>query len=126
MMEFMMARVSACICAALIVGMMFVPVTDTLMDDAEDETQINCDTIGTMLDRFASGGSDEAILFLNTYLPGEDYSISFEGKVLELVHSDVKHMYTLRSEVIADRDEYHFSDAIRLTKEDGALRIDIV
>ena len=126
MMEFVMARVTVCICAALIIGMMFVPVTDFLMDDAEDETQTNCDTIGAMLDRFAYGSSGEAILFLNTYLPGEEYSLSFKGKVLELVHSDVKHMYTLRTEVIPDSEEYHFSDMVRLTKENGALKVELL
>ena len=79
MMEFMMARVSTCICAALIIGLLFTPVTDTLMDETEDSAGNNCDTLGEALDRFMTSETDVGVLFLDQYLPDNDSSISFRG-----------------------------------------------
>ena len=126
MMEFMMARVSVCICAALIIGMMFIPVTETLMEESSEETQVNCDTIGNALDMFMSSGSEEAILFLDTYLPGSDFTLSFEGNTMILRSSERTYIYGLRNDTIPDSETYYHSDAVRLTKSDNSLRIDLM
>lgn len=124
MMEFIIARVSACVCAAIIIGIMFIPVTDCLMKDADEETQINCDTIGKALDKFMSGDADEAILFLGTYLPGSDSTISFEGRVMTMVSSDEPYHYVLRNDTMSDSNLYHYTDAVKLTKIDGKMNIE--
>ncbi|MBO7205601.1 MAG: hypothetical protein J6V08_04195, partial [Candidatus Methanomethylophilaceae archaeon] len=64
MMEFMMARVSTCICATLIIGLLFAPVTDTLMDETEDRTEENCLALGEALDRFMTSDTDVGVLSL--------------------------------------------------------------
>lgn len=124
MMEFIIARVSACICAAIIIGMMFVPVTDCLMENADEETQINSDTIGGALDKFMSGNADEAVLFLDMYLPSPDSTISFNGRMMTMGSSDESYHYTLRNDTISDSDLYLYTDAIKLTKVDGRLNIE--
>lgn len=117
MMEFMMARVSTCICAALIIGLLFTPVTDTLMDETEDSAGNNCDTLGEALDRFMTSETDVGVLFLDQYLPDNDSSISFRGYVLALVHSDTIHMYTLRNYTDPDMESYDCDDVIKLSKK---------
>ena len=117
MMEFMMARVSTCICAALIIGLLFTPVTDTLMDETEDSAGNNCDTLGEALDRFMTSETDVGVLFLDQYLPDNDSSISFRGYVLALVHSDTIHMYTLRNYTDPDMESYGCDNVIKLSKK---------
>ena len=125
MMEFMMSRVSVCICAALMIGLMFTPVTDYLMDRSEDLTDDNCTAIGEALDRFMCSGSDEMILFLNTYLPGEDHRISFKGRYLEMTDSDSTYVYMLKSNVIADSESYGIMDILILTNDEDTLNVNL-
>ena len=126
MMEFMLARVSSCVCAAIIIGLMFVPVTDNLMDRADEDTYDNCEAIGKALDGFIYSEATEAILFMNTYLPGEDCSISFDGSHLTLTDKDEEHIYQMRTDTTPDKESYTYRDAIRLTKRDGTLNIELV
>ena len=126
MMEFMLARVSSCICAAIIIGLMFIPVTDNLMDKTDMDTYDNCEAIGMALDRFMYSDGTEAVLFLNTYLPGEDCSLSFDESHLILTDSENEYVYEMRTTVTPDKGSYGYGDAIRLTKENGVLNIRLI
>jgi hypothetical protein len=117
MMEFMMARVSTCICAALIIGLLFAPVTDTLMDDTEDKTEENCNALGEALDRFMMSDTDVGVLSLDQFLPDDDSSIAFRGHVMALVHSDTIHMYTLSHYTDPDVELYGPDDVVKLYKK---------
>ena len=70
MMEFILSRTSACICAAVILVLLSAPVMDHFDDQTDMGKERNCDAIGKALDRFMSGSADESVLSLNTYLPG--------------------------------------------------------
>lgn len=126
MMEFMLARVSACICAAIIIGLLFNPVTDTLMDNAEDEANDNCDALGASMDRFMSSDAQEMTLFLNVFLPDSESRIKFVGQAMMMDYSDTTRAYLLRWDVESDSESYGYADAIRLTKDDGAMVVETI
>lgn len=126
MMEFMFARVSMCLCAALIICMLFTPVTDSLMEDADDLAGNNCRALGEAVDRFISGEASEAILSLDMYLPDSGTMISFRGDLLTFEYSDKMHCYRLREQVKSDYEFYGTTDVIRLTNDNGEVHIGTV
>lgn len=125
MIEFFMARVTVVVSAALIIGLVFAPVTDTLMDETDDMASDNCKAIGEAVDRFFSSEANEAILDIRTYIPNDDYMLSFKGRLLTLSDSDTLHCYDMRTFVSSDYEFYGTTDVIILTKENGRVHASV-
>ncbi|MGN1045351.1 MAG: hypothetical protein ACI4Q9_05295 [Candidatus Methanomethylophilaceae archaeon] len=100
MMEFILSRTSACICAAVILVLLSAPVMDHFDDGTDAGRERNCDAIGVALDRFMSGSADESVLSLGTYMPGADARMSFEGRILRMDYAGGSYTYILRNEVV--------------------------
>lgn len=124
MMEFILSRTSACICAAVILVLLSAPVMDHFDDQTDMGKERNCDAIGKALDRFMSGSADESVLSLNTYLPGSDARMSFEGRILKMECSDGSYTYILRNDVICDT-MLNPNDVIILSKNGDHLNVTV-
>ena len=123
MMEFTLARVSACLCGILVIAVLFNPVVDSYDDRAEDLTEENCVSLGEMLDSFMGSQTDECVLSLNILLPDPGTRISFSGCTMTMENERGSWNYELRNPVEADSDRYGYDSYIVLKKESGTLII---
>jgi hypothetical protein len=121
MMEFTLARVSACLCGILVIAVLFNPVVDSYDGRAEDLTEENCVSLGEMLDSFMCSQTDECVLSLNILLPDPDTRISFSGCTMTMENGRGSWDYELRNPVEADSDRYGYDSYIVLKKESGTL-----
>ena len=71
-----------------------------------------------------SGSADESVLSLNTYLPGSDARMSFEGRILKMECSDGSYTYILRNDVICDT-VLNPNDVIILSKNGDRLNVTV-
>lgn len=123
MMEFMMSRVCTCLCAALIIGILVPPISDSFNDDAENGIDENCKAFGIALDMFARSMADESVLSLRTYIPGDNVIVSFSGNILTMTSDEGVHEYPLNNEVETDAEWYGCHDTITLRMDGDVLRI---
>ena len=123
MMEFTLARVSACICGAILVLVLFNPVTDSYEDRAQDERSDNCEALGDMFDSFMSSQTDESTVALNIMLPDDESHLTFEGNLMRVTSEKGEWDYVLRNQTDADRDCYTGNDLLQLTKSGDILVI---
>lgn len=123
MMEFTLARVSACICGAMIVLILFNPVVDSFEDRADDGYGENCEALGYMLDAFMSSETDESTVALNIMLPDSESRVSFDGALMTVTGESGEWEYVLRNGTESDNASYGANDLLQLTKSDGVLVI---
>lgn len=123
MMEFTIARISACICGAMIVLILFNPVVDSFEDRAEDGCGENCEALGYMLDAFMSSETDESTVALNIMLPDNETRVSFDGCLMKVYGERGEWDYVLRNTTEADNGSYGSNDLLQLTKQDNVLVI---
>ena len=122
-MEFTLARVSACICGAILVLVLFNPITDSYEDRAQDERSDNCEALGDMFDSFMSSQTDESTVALNIMLPDNGSYLAFEGNIMRVTSENGEWDYVLRNQTNTDRGCYTGNDLLQLTKLDGILVI---
>ena len=123
MMEFTLARVSACVCGAMLILILFNPVTDSYEDRAETEYGDNCEALGDMFDSFMASQTDESMVALNIMLPDSGSSLTFDGRMMKVYGESGAWDYVLRCETDADKESYSGNDLIQLTKSGDVLII---
>ena len=123
MMEFTLARVSACICGAMVILILFNPVVDSFEDRAEDGCGENCEALGYMLDAFMASEADESTVALNIMLPDNGSRVSFDGTVMKITGERGEWDYVLRNGTESDSESYGTNDLLQLKKSDGVLVI---
>ncbi len=123
MMEFTLARVSACVCGAMLILILFNPVTDSYEDRAETGCGDNCEALGDMFDSFMASQTDESTVALNIMLPEGGSSLTFDGRMMKVYGERGEWDYVLRNETDADKDSYSGNDLIQLTKSGDVLII---
>ncbi|MBP5395022.1 MAG: hypothetical protein J6Y18_03845 [Candidatus Methanomethylophilaceae archaeon] len=123
MMEFTLARVSACVCGAMLILILFNPVTDSYEDRAETGCSDNCTALGDMFDSFMASQTDESTVALNIMLPDSGSSLTFNGKIMKISGERGEWDYVLRNETDTDKDSYSGNDLIQLTKSGDVLVI---
>jgi hypothetical protein len=123
MMEFTLARVSACMCGAMLILILFNPVTDSYEDRAETGFGDNCEALGDMFDSFMASQTDESTVALNIMLPEGGSSLTFDGRMMKVYGERGEWDYVLRNETDADKEVYTGNDLIQLTKSGDVLII---
>ena len=123
MMEFTLARVAACICGAMLILILFNPVTDSYEDRAEDGRGDNCEALGDMFDSFMSSQTDESTVALNIMLPDNGSHLTFDGNIMKITNENGEWDYVLRNQTDTDRDCYTGNDLLQLTKSGDVLVI---
>ena len=123
MIEFTMARFSACLCGVLLIAILFNPVVDSYDSRTEDGLEENCMSIGRMFDSFMESGTDECTLALGILLPDSESYLSFDGSTMTLRSPQGTWTYELRNAVVADSEDYGTNDLLLLTKEEGMMHI---
>lgn len=123
MMEFTLARVSACVCGAMLILILFNPVTDSYEDKTETGCADNCEALGDMFDSFMASQTDESTVALNIMLPDGESSLTFDGRMMKVYGERGEWDYVLRNETDADKDSYSGNDLIQLTKSGDVLVI---
>ena len=111
MMEFTLARISAVICGAMILLILFNPTVDI------------CDEIKTMFDSFASSDTDELILHLNILLPGTGSTITFDDNTVMMTVDDGTYTRLIKNGISADKVTYTQNDTLMVLKGEGGLII---
>ena len=123
MMEFTLARVSACVCGAMLILILFNPVTDSYEDRAETGCRDNCEALGGMFDSFMASQTDESTVALNIMLPEGGSSLTFDGRMMKVYGERGEWDYVLRCETDTDKESYSGNDLIQLTKSGDVLII---
>ena len=123
MMEFTLARVSACLCGIMVIAILFNPVVSSYDDGAADLSGENCEALGEMFDSFMESETDESTLALGIMLPDNDTWISFDGSTMRMENARGIWTYELRYQVSADSDIYDSNDYLLLTKDDGVMNV---
>ncbi|MBR5998850.1 MAG: hypothetical protein IK043_00180 [Candidatus Methanomethylophilaceae archaeon] len=123
MMEFTLARVSACLCGVMVIAILFNPVVSSYDDGAADLSGENCEALGEMFDSFMESETDESTLALGIMLPDNDTRISFEGHTMTMGNARGEWRYELRHGVIADSDAYGSNDLLLITKTEGIMNV---
>ena len=123
MMEFTLARVSACICGAILILILFNPVTDSYEDRAQDGRGDNCEALGDMFDSFMSSQTDESTVALNIMLPDNESCLTFEDTIMRVTSENGEWDYVLRNRTDTDKDVYTGNDLLQLTKSADVLII---
>ena len=123
MMEFTLARVAACICGAMLILILFNPITDSYEDRAEDGRGDNCEALGDMFDSFMSSQTDESTVALNIMLPDNGSHLTFDGNIMKITNENGEWDYVLRNQTDTDRDYYTGNDLLQLTKSGDVLVI---
>ncbi len=126
MMEFTLARVSACICGVMVIAILFNPVVSSYDDGASDLNGENCEALGEMFDSFMESQTDESAVALGIMLPDNETRVSFEGHTMTMSNPRGTWTYELRNPVIADADSYGSNDLLLLTKYDGCMAVESV
>ena len=123
MMEFTLARVSACVCGAMLILILFNPVTDSYEDRAETGCVDNCTALGDMFDSFMASQTDESVVALNIMLPDGGSSLTFDGSVMRISGESGEWDYVLRNGTDPDKESYTGNDLLQLTKSGDLLVI---
>lgn len=123
MMEFTLARVSACLCGILVIAVLFNPVVSSYDDHAGDLAEENCFSLGEMFDSFMDSQTDECVISMNIMLPDSETRISFNDDKMIMEGPRGAWDYSLRYPVEADSEVYGFDDYILLKKESGTLLV---
>ena len=123
MMEFTLARVSACLCGIMVIAILFNPVVSSYDDGAADLSGENCEALGEMFDSFMDSQTDESTLALGIMLPDTDSRISFDGSTMRMENARGIWTYELRNPVNADSDVYGSNDYLLLTKDGGVMNV---
>ena len=123
MMEFTLARVSACVCGAMLILILFNPVTDSYEDRAEDGRGDNCEALGYMFDSFMSSQTDESTVALNIMLPDNESHLMFDGDIMKVTSKNGEWDYVLRTQTDTDKEIYTGNDLLQLTKSGDVLVI---
>ena len=121
MMEFTLARVSACICGIAVIAILFNPVVASYDDRAEDGMGDSCQALGEMFDSFMDSGTDEATMSLSIMLPDSDSQLSFEGHTMTMENQRGRWTYELRCLVEPDAGTYDVNDFLILSKDGGTM-----
>ena len=123
MMEFTLARISAVICGAMILLILFNPTVDIFEENNESAIESACDEIKTMFDSFASSDTDELILHLNILLPGTGSTITFEDNTVMMTVDDGTYTRLIKNCISADKVTYTQNDTLRVLKGESGLVI---
>jgi len=123
MMEFTLARISAVICGAMILLILFNPTVDIFEENNESAIESACDEIKTMFDSFASSDTDELILHLNILLPGTGSTITFEDNTVMMTVDDGTYTRLIKNCISADKVTYTQNDTLMVLKGEGGLII---
>lgn len=123
MMEFTLARISAVICGAMILLILFNPTVDIFEENNESAIESACDEIKTMFDSFASSDTDELILHLNILLPGTGSTITFDDNTVMMTIDDGTYTRLIKNGISADKVTYTQNDTLMVLKGEGGLII---
>jgi|GEM_PF-1760385 len=123
MMEFTLARISAVICGAMILLILFNPTVDIFEENNESAIESACDEIKTMFDSFASSDTDELILHLNILLPGTGSTITFEDNTVMMTVDDGTYTRLIKNCISADKVTYTQNDTLMVLKGESGLVI---
>ncbi len=123
MMEFTLARISAVICGAMILLILFNPTVDIFEENNESAIESACDEIKTMFDSFASSDTDELILHLNILLPGTGSTITFEDNTVMMTVDDGTYTRLIKNCISADKVTYTQNDTLMVLKGESGLII---
>ncbi len=123
MMDVTLARVSACVCGAMLILILFNPVTDSYEDRAETGCGDNCEALGDMFDSFMASQTDESTVALNIMLPEGGSSLTFDGRMMKVYGERGEWDYVLRNETDTDKEVYTGNDLLQLTKSGDVLII---
>ena len=123
MMEFTLARISAVICGAMILLILFNPTMDIFEENNESAIESACDEIKTMFDSFASSDTDELILHLNILLPGTGSTITFEDNTVMMTVDDGTYTRLIKNCISADKVTYTQNDTLMVLKGESGLVI---
>lgn len=123
MMEFTMARVSAVICGALILLILFNPTVSVFEENTESAAEETCNEIKTMFDSFISSDADELILHLNVLLPGQGSTIEFENSSVTVNINDGTYTRLIKNGISSDRTTYNQNDTLIVTKSPDTLTV---
>ena len=123
MMEFTLARISAVICGAMILLILFNPTMDIFEENNESAIESACDEIKTMFDSFASSDTDELILHLNILLPGTGSTITFDDNTVMMTVDDGTYTRLIKNCISADKVTYTQNDTLMVLKGEGGLVI---
>ena len=123
MMEFTLARISAVICGAMILLILFNPTVDIFEENNESAIESACDEIKTMFDSFASSDTDELILHLNILLPGTGSTITFDDNTVMMTVDDGTYTRLIKNDISADKVTYTQNDTLMVLKGEGGLII---
>ena len=123
MMEFTLARISAVICGAMILLILFNPTVDIFEENNESAIESACDEIKTMFDSFASSDTDELILHLNILLPGTGSTITFDDNTVMMTVDDGTYTRLIKNCISADKVTYTQNDTLMVLKGEGGLII---
>ena len=126
MMEFTFSRVSACICGALLILVLFNPVMSSYEQRAETENGECCESIGRMFDSFMNSDTDESSVALNILLPDSGTYVSFDGCLMKMENSRGTWEYVLRHPVESPNESYGWEDYLLLTKNGGVMVVGTV
>lgn len=123
MMEFTLARISAVICGAMILLILFNPTVDIFEENNESAIESACDEIKTMFDSFASSDTDELILHLNILLPGTGSTITFDDNTVMMTVDDGTYTRLIKNDISADKVTYTQNDTLMVLKGESGLII---
>lgn len=123
MMEFTLARISAVICGAMILLILFNPTVDIFEENNESAIESACDEIKTMFDSFASSDTDELILHLNILLPGTGSTITFDDNTVMMTVDDGTYTRLIKNCISADKVTYTQNDTLMVLKGESGLII---
>jgi len=123
MMEFTLARISAVICGAMILLILFNPTVDIFEENNESAIESACDEIKTMFDSFASSDTDELILHLNILLPGTGSTITFDDNTVMMTVDDGTYTRLIKNCISADKVTYTQNDTLMVLKGESGLVI---
>ncbi len=123
MMEFTLARVSACICGVMVIAILFNPVVSSYDDNASDMSSDNCEALGEMFDSFMHSETDETTVALGIMLPDTDSVLRFDGHRMTVCNSRGVWVYELRNPVEADSDVYGPNDYLLVTKNGDTMKV---
>ena len=121
MMEFTLARISAVICGAMILLILFNPTVDIFEENNESAIEDACDEVKTMFDSFASSDTDELILHLNILLPGAGSTITFDNNAVMITVDDDTYTRLIKNDISSDRETYTQNDTLIVLKGNGEL-----
>ncbi len=122
MLEFTMSRVTLCICGAIVLGAIAVPLTGIYSEREDSAMEEGTDSVAGLLDTFFFSEADTLTLRGWEILPGSDYALKADGHVVTI--SNGSREYRSLTECECDGITLKYREAVKIIRtESGTLAV---